>query len=55
MMFFLVLLLFFLRQIQVSGGKAMAFGRSRARLLSEGWDDDHGMARGIFSRLHGHS
>jgi len=33
---FLVLLLFFLRQIQVSGGKAMAFGRSRAKLLSEG-------------------
>ncbi len=36
MMFFLVLLLFFLRQIQLSGGKAMAFGRSRAKLLTEG-------------------
>jgi cell division protease FtsH len=36
MLVFLVLLLFFLRQIQVSGGKAMAFGRSRAKLLSEG-------------------
>ncbi len=30
------LVLFFLRQIQVSGGKAMAFGRSRAKLLTEG-------------------
>jgi zinc/manganese transport system ATP-binding protein len=29
---------------------------SRARLLSEGWDViDRGMARGIFSHLHGHS
>ncbi len=30
------LVLFFLRQIQASGGKAMAFGRSRAKLLTEG-------------------
>jgi cell division protease FtsH len=36
MMVFLVLLLVFLRQVQVSGGKAMAFGRSRAKLLTEG-------------------
>ncbi len=36
MMVFLVLLLVFLRQIQVSGGKAMQFGRSRAKLLTEG-------------------
>jgi cell division protease FtsH len=34
--FIFVLVLFFLRQIQVSGGKAMAFGRSRAKLLTEG-------------------
>ncbi len=36
MLFFVVLLLFFLRQIQASGGKAMQFGRSKARLLTEG-------------------
>lgn len=36
MLFFVVLLVVFLRQIQVSGGKAMAFGRSRAKLLTEG-------------------
>ncbi len=36
MLVFLVLLVFFLRQIQVSGGKAMQFGRSRAKLLTEG-------------------
>lgn len=36
MLVFLVLLLFFLRQIQLSGGKAMQFGRSRAKLLTEG-------------------
>jgi cell division protease FtsH len=36
MVVFFVLLLVFLRQIQVSGGKAMAFGRSRAKLLTEG-------------------
>src|SRR5262249_10189639 len=36
MLFFVVLLVFFLRQVQVSGGKAMAFGRSRAKLLADG-------------------
>lgn len=36
MLVFLVLLLFFLRQIQASGGKAMAFGRSRAKMLTDG-------------------
>ncbi len=30
-----VLFMFFMRQMQASGGKAMAFGKSRARLLSE--------------------
>ena len=30
-----VLFLFFMRQIQVGGGKAMAFGKSRAKLLTE--------------------
>jgi len=30
-----VLFFFFMRQIQVGGGKAMSFGKSRARLLSE--------------------
>ncbi len=30
-----VLFLFFMRQMQASGGKAMSFGKSRARLLSE--------------------
>ena len=30
------LMFVFLRQIQASGGKAMAFGRSRAKLLTEG-------------------
>lgn len=36
MLIFLVLLVFVLRQVSASGGKAMAFGRSRARLLTEG-------------------
>src|SRR5206468_4137996 len=36
MLIFLALLLVFLRQIQASGGKAMQFGRSRAKLLTEG-------------------
>ncbi len=36
MLVFLVLLVFFLRQIQLSGGKAMQFGRSRAKLLTDG-------------------
>ncbi len=27
--------MFFMRQVQVGGGKAMAFGKSRARLLTE--------------------
>ena len=30
-----VLFMFFMRQMQVSGGKAMSFGKSKARLLSE--------------------
>jgi cell division protease FtsH len=36
MLLFLVLLVFFVRQIQSSGGKAMAFGRSRAKMMVEG-------------------
>ncbi len=36
MLFFVVLIFFFIKQIQVSGGKAMQFGRSRAKLLTEG-------------------
>ncbi len=36
MVIFLVLLVFFLRQVQMSGGKAMQFGRSRAKMLIEG-------------------
>jgi cell division protease FtsH len=35
-LFIFVMVLIFLRQIQVSGGKAMQFGRSRAKLLTEG-------------------
>ena len=31
----IALMIFFLRQIQVGGGKAMSFGKSRARLLEE--------------------
>jgi cell division protease FtsH len=31
----IVLFMFFMRQLQVGGGKAMAFGKSRARLLTE--------------------
>ncbi len=31
----IALFMFFMRQIQVGGGKAMAFGKSRARLLTE--------------------
>jgi len=34
--FFFVIILVFLRQLQANGGKAMAFGRSRAKLLTEG-------------------
>lgn len=36
MLFIGVLLIFFLRQIQASGGKAMTFGRSRAKLHADG-------------------
>ncbi len=36
MLIFILLLVFFFRQISASGGKAIAFGKSRARLLSEG-------------------
>ncbi len=36
MLFVLGLLVVFLRQVQASGGKAMQFGRSRAKLLTEG-------------------
>ena len=35
MIFLLVIFFFFMRQIQASGGKAMSFGKSRARLLNE--------------------
>ena len=36
MLFVVGLLIVFLRQVQASGGKAMQFGRSRAKLLTEG-------------------
>lgn len=36
MLVVLALLVVFLRQIQMSGGKAMQFGRSRAKLMTEG-------------------
>jgi len=35
MIFLLVIFIFFMRQLQSSGGKAMSFGKSRARLLNE--------------------
>jgi cell division protease FtsH len=35
MLLLLVLFFFFMRQLQASGGKAMSFGKSRARLLNE--------------------
>jgi cell division protease FtsH len=35
MLFLLVIFFFFMRQLQVTGGKAMSFGRARARLLNE--------------------
>jgi cell division protease FtsH len=35
MIFLLVVFFFFMRQLQASGGKAMSFGKARARLLSE--------------------
>jgi cell division protease FtsH len=35
MIFFVLVFFFFMRQLQASGGKAMSFGKSRARLLSE--------------------
>ena len=35
MIFVFALFFFFMRQIQVGGGKAMSFGKSKARLLSE--------------------
>ncbi len=35
MIFLLVVFFFFMRQLQASGGKAMSFGKSRARLLNE--------------------
>lgn len=34
MIFLIVIFYFFLRQLQVGGGKAMSFGKSRARMLS---------------------
>lgn len=33
--FLIALMIFFIRQLQVGGGKAMSFGKSRARLLNE--------------------
>ncbi len=36
MFIFVVLLFFVMKQVQASGGKAMQFGRSRAKLLTEG-------------------
>ena len=35
MIFLLVVFFFFMRQLQATGGKAMSFGKARARLLSE--------------------
>jgi len=35
-LFIVGLVIFFIRQMQASGGKAMAFGKSRAKLLTEG-------------------
>jgi cell division protease FtsH len=35
MIFLLVVFFFFMRQLQATGGKAMSFGRARARLLNE--------------------
>ena len=35
MLFLLVLFYLFMRQLQAGGGKAMSFGKSRARLLNE--------------------
>ena len=35
MLFLLVVFFFFMRQLQASGGKAMSFGKARARLLSD--------------------
>ncbi|MBX9765955.1 MAG: AAA family ATPase, partial [Bdellovibrionales bacterium] len=35
MVIVVLLMLYFMRQIQVGGGKAMSFGKSRARLLTE--------------------
>jgi cell division protease FtsH len=35
MVFLLVVFFFFMRQLQASGGKAMSFGKSKARMLSE--------------------
>jgi cell division protease FtsH len=35
MVFLLAIFFFFMRQLQASGGKAMSFGKSRARLLNE--------------------
>ena len=36
MIFIIAVWIFFMRQIQVGGGKALSFGKSRARLLEEG-------------------
>jgi cell division protease FtsH len=36
MLIFFALLIFFLRQVQMNGGKAMTFGKSRAKLTVEG-------------------
>ena len=35
MVFLLVMFFLFMRQLQAGGGKAMSFGKSRARLLNE--------------------
>ena len=36
MIFLIAIFVFFMRQMQAGGGKAMSFGKSRARLVSEG-------------------
>ena len=35
MIFLIAIFVFFMRQMQAGGGKAMSFGKSRARLISE--------------------
>jgi cell division protease FtsH len=45
LLFLLAMFVFFMRQIQSGGGKAMSFGKSRARLVNDG-NQDHLRRRG---------